>query len=117
LALENFPYEPEPRKAWVRFGVHPNIQQAEEVGGRTERMEGTIWFQIFVPEYSGTAEASKIADVLKVMFFEHHIIAPPAPTVMCRAAPLHYVGNDGSGWEQHAVWVPYIAFAQVPLPT
>jgi hypothetical protein len=113
LALENYQYKPVPGTVWVRFGVHPNVQQSEEVGGTWERMEGIAWFQIFLPENSGTAAAYQVGDAIKLMLFEKHIVVAGKPTVMCRAAPLHYVGNDGSGWEQWNVSVPYLAFAQV----
>jgi hypothetical protein len=114
VTIDGFPYEPDANKAWVRFGVQPNVEVSEEVSGKTERMEGFITFAIFLPENKGMGEAYKIGDALKVLFFEHHIIVAARPTVMCRAAPLKYVGNDGSGWERWAVAVPYRAFAQVP---
>jgi hypothetical protein len=114
LTLENYQYKPDPRQPWVRFGVHPNVQQAEEIGGKYERMEGYIWFQIFIPENSGSGEAHRIADHLKLLFFQHYIVSAGKPTVMCRAAPLTQVGPDSSGWEQWNVNVPYIVFASVP---
>lgn len=114
LTVEGFPFDPPVNQVWVRFGIHPNVQVSEEIEGKTERMEGNIWFQIFLPENTGTAAAYQIADVIKLMMFEHHIVVTGRPVVMCRAAPLEYIGNDGSGWENWAVNVPYLAFAQVP---
>jgi hypothetical protein len=114
LAVENYPYKPESRQPWVRFGVHPNIEQVEEIGGKWERMEGLVWFQIFVPENSGTTEANKIGDALKLLFFQKYIISAGKPTVMCRDAPLRYIGPDEGGWEQWNVSVSYIVFATVP---
>jgi hypothetical protein len=117
IALDNLPYQPTPGQPWVRFGIHPNVEQPEEItGGRptTERMEGFIWFQIFLPENTGTAEAYKIGDALKLLFFQVYIIAAGKPTVRCSAAPLLHIGIDEAGWDVWNVNVPYLVFAQVP---
>jgi hypothetical protein len=113
LAIENYQYKPPSRAPWVRFGVHPSLQQVEEVGGTYERMEGIIWFQIFVPENSGSTEANKVADHLKHLFFQHYIVTAGKPTVMTRSVQLTWIGADASGWEQWSVTVPYIVFATV----
>jgi hypothetical protein len=107
IVPENRPFEPSSGQVWVSYGIRPNDESAMEVGGTWERVIGFIWFSIFLPENSGSAEAHKVGDKIKQMFFQKHITNDGKPTVITQSATLRYVGQETSGRQHWSVTVPY----------
>lgn len=107
IVPENRPFEPSAGQVYVKYGIRPSDQFAPEVMGVRERVIGNIWFQIFLPENSGSAEANKVGDKLKELFFQKHIVTEGKPTIITTSATLRYVQQESSGREQWSVIVPY----------
>jgi hypothetical protein len=103
LVGENQPVVP-PSTPWLRWGVRPATQNAMDVGGQMKRVTGLLWFQIFLPENTGSRIAHVIADELTTRFFETTL---EAGALKCFSAALGYVGPDGSGWDLWRVTIPY----------
>lgn len=113
LVPENHPFEPSTAQVWARFGVHPSDQFAPEIGGKWERVIGNIWFQVFLPENSGSKEADEVADTIKAVFFQKNIVTAGKPTVTTQSVILRYIGQEPSGRQLWSVTVPYRVTAPV----
>lgn len=102
------PFEPADRPIWARLAQVPGLSSTPEVGiGPCVRRTGIIVIQLFVPTYKGTLAITKAADTL-VEHFEYY--SDPSGPFDCFAASAQVVGDDGLGWYQVNVRIPYRAY-------
>ncbi|WP_371360112.1 phage tail terminator-like protein [Pseudomonas sp. KT_2_4] len=102
------PFDPEGRPIWARLADVPGLSSTPEVGiGPCVRRTGIIVIQLFVPTYKGTLAITKAADTL-VEHFEYY--SDPSGPFDCFAASAQVVGDDGLGWYQVNVRIPYRAY-------
>ncbi|MNC51403.1 hypothetical protein D3C75_1006950 [compost metagenome] len=71
------------------------------------RQTGIVVIQLFVPSYSGTLAITRAVDTLVTQF--QYYSAPEGPFDFFEASP-QVVGDEGSGWYQVNVRVPYRAY-------
>lgn len=102
------PFDPSGKPIWARLADVPGLASAPEVGiGPCVRRTGIIMVQLFVPSNKGTLAITKAADTL-VQHFEYYS-APEGPLDFFAASPSN-VGDDGNGWYQVNVSLPYRAY-------
>lgn len=102
------PFDPAGRAIWARLADIPGMSSTPEVGiGPCVRRTGIIIIQLFVPSYKGTLAITKAADTL-VQHFEFYS-APEGPLDFF-AASVSNVGDDGNGWYQVNISLPYRAY-------
>ena len=90
---------------WARMASITGPSSAPEVGLTAHvRQTGIIIIQLFVPNYTGTLAITKAADTLveQFQFFSQDGFD-------CFAASAHTVGDDGLGWWQVNIHIPYRA--------
>lgn len=93
---------------WARLADVPGLSSAPEIGiGPCVRRTGIIVIQLFVPTYKGTLAITKAADTL-VQHFEYYS-APEGPLDFFAASPS-VVGDEGNGWYQVNISLPYRAY-------
>ena len=102
------PFDPIGKTIWARLADVPGLSSTPEVGiGPCVRRTGIIVIQLFVPTYKGTLAITKAADTL-VEHFEYY--SDPSGPFDCFAASAQVVGDDGLGWYQVNVRIPYRAY-------
>lgn len=102
------PFDPAGKAIWARLADVPGLSSTPEVGiGPCVRRTGIIVIQLFVPTYKGTLAITKAADTL-VEHFEYY--SDPSGPFDCFAASAQVVGDDGLGWYQVNVRIPYRAY-------
>lgn len=102
------PFDPAGKPIWARLADAPGLASAPEVGiGPCVRRTGIIMVQLFVPSYKGTLAITKAADTL-VQHFEYYS-APEGPLDFFAASPS-VVGDEGNGWYQVNISLPYRAY-------
>ena len=102
------PFDKEGRTIWARLADVPGLSSTPEAGiGPCVRRTGIIVIQLFVPTYKGTLAITKAADTL-VEHFEYY--SDPSGPFDCFAASAQVVGDDGLGWYQVNVRIPYRAY-------
>ena len=102
------PFDPAGKAIWARLADVPGLSSAPEVGiGPCVRRTGIIMVQLFVPSYKGTLAITKAADTL-VQHFEFY--SDPTGPFDCFAASANVIGDDGHGWYQVNVSIPYRAY-------
>jgi hypothetical protein len=102
------PFDPAGRDIWARLADVPGLSSAPEVGiGPCVRRTGVIVIQLFVPPYKGTLAITRAADTL-AQHFEFY--SDPGVPFDCFAASTNVIGDDGQGWYQVNVSVPYRAY-------
>lgn len=102
------PFEPAGRSIWARLADIPGLSSTPEVGnGPSVRRTGILVIQLFVPSYKGTLAITKAADTL-VQHFEYYS-APEGPLDFFAVSP-NVIGDDGNGWYQVNVSIPYRAY-------
>lgn len=102
------PFDPAGKAIWARLSDIPGLSSAPEVGiGPCVRRTGMIVIQLFVPTYTGTLAITRAADTL-VQHFEYYS-APDGPLDFFAASPS-VIGDDGNGWYQVNVSLPYRAY-------
>lgn len=102
------PFDPAGKPIWARLADVPGLSSAPEVGvGPCMRRTGLIIIQLFVPTYNGTLIITRAADTL-VQHFEFY--SDPSGPFDCYSASASVVGDDGHGWYQVNVSVPYRAY-------
>ena len=102
------PFDPAGKPIWARLADAPGLASAPEVGiGPCVRRTGIIMIQLFVPSYKGTLAITRAADTL-VQHFEFY--SDPTGPFDCYAASANTIGDDGHGWYQVNVSVPYRAY-------
>ena len=95
---ENFPFTPPSGIPWVRYSIRPVTSLNADVSGIFRRRNYLLWFQIFVPEDTGTVSANKIADLIASLFDNHTIISTDG-TMIFQRAELTFIGPDTTGWQ------------------
>lgn len=102
------PFDPAGLGIWARLADIPGLSSTPEVGiGPCVRRTGIIMVQLFVPSNKGTLAIAKAADML-VQHFEFY--SDPTGPFECHAASASTVGDDGHGWYQVNVSIPYRAY-------
>ncbi|MFJ2446821.1 phage tail terminator-like protein [Pseudomonas sp. NPDC087626] len=102
------PFDPAGKPIWARLADVPGLASAPEVGvGACVRRTGLIIIQLFVPTYKGTLVITKAADTL-VEHFQFY--SDPTGPFDCFAVSANVVGDDGRGWYQVNVSIPYRAY-------
>ncbi|MCX5511330.1 phage tail terminator-like protein [Pseudomonas sp. BJa3] len=101
-------FDPAGRSIWARLSDIPGLSSAPEVGiGPCVRQTGIVVIQLFVPSYSGTLAITKAADTL-VQHFQFY--SDPTGPFECYAASASAIGDDGHGWYQVNLSIPYRAY-------
>jgi len=102
------PFDPAGKEIWARLADVPGLSSTPEVGiGPCVRRTGIIVIQLFVPTYKGTLGITKASDTL-IEHFEYY--SDPSGPFDCFAASAQVVGDDGLGWYQVNVRIPYRAY-------
>ncbi|MGE8455069.1 MAG: phage tail terminator-like protein [Pseudomonas alloputida] len=102
------PFDPAGKPIWARLADVPGLASAPEIGiGPCVRRTGIIMVQLFVPSYKGTLAITKAADAL-VQHFEFY--SDPTGPLDCYAVSAATVGDDGQGWYQVNLSIPYLAY-------
>jgi hypothetical protein len=96
---------PNPQASWVRFQIVDGESNQIGLGAMpaTTRYAGIIWVQIFTKQDIGDGAAYALADTVKSIF--HNWCGN---TVRCFQAKIKTVGNEGNGWFQVNVSIPFI---------
>lgn len=99
------PFNPAGKTIWARLADIPGLASTPEVGlSPCVRRTGIIIVQLFVPSYKGTLAITRAADTL-VQHFEFF----SEGGFDCFAASAATIGDDGNGWYQVNIQVPYRA--------
>jgi uncharacterized protein DUF4128 len=93
---------------FVVWSVRPNDSISADVSATTERVTGLIFFQVFLPENSGTLTAHKVRDKVASMYNEAHFQVGSGGAIRCKRAKLIYSGKRG-GFVMHNVTVEFLA--------
>lgn len=102
------PFDRQGKAIWARLADVPGLSSSTEVGiGPCVRRTGIIVIQLFVPTYTGTLAITRAADTL-VEHFQFY--SDPGGPFDCFAASAQVVGDDGLGWYQVNVRIPYRAY-------
>ncbi|AVD89657.1 MULTISPECIES: phage tail terminator-like protein [Pseudomonas] len=102
------PFSPAGKPIWARLADVPGLSSTPEVGnGPSVRRTGIVIVQLFVPSNKGNLAITKAADTL-VQHFEYYS-APEGPLDFFAASPS-VVGDEGNGWYQVNVSIPYRAY-------
>lgn len=100
------PFDPEGKAVWARLSDVPGLSSTPEIGiGPCVRRTGIIVIQLFVPTYTDTVLITQKADTL-VEHFEFY----SERGFECFAASAQVIGDDGNGWYQINIQVPYRAY-------
>jgi hypothetical protein len=101
----NVPFDPAGKSIWARLANIPGLSSTPEIGLTPHvRKTGIIVVQLFVPTYKGTLAITKAADTLveHFQFFSQGAFE-------CFAASSAQIGDDGLGFWQVNVSIPYRA--------
>lgn len=99
------PFNPAGKTIWARLADIPGLSSTPEVGlSPCVQRTGIIVIQLFVPTYKGTMAITRAADTL-VQHFEFF----SQGSFDCFAASAVNLGDDGNGWYQINIQVPYRA--------
>ena len=102
------PFDPAGRSIWARLADVPGLSSTPEIGiGPCVRRTGILVIQLFVPTYKGTLSITRAADTL-IEHFECY--SDPSGPFDCFAVSAQVVGDDGLGWYQVNVRIPYRAY-------
>ena len=100
------PFDPAGKAIWARLADVPGLSSTPEVGlSPCVQRTGIIIIQLFVPSYKGTLAITRAADTL-VQHFEFFSDSG----FDCFAASAATLGDDGNGWYQVNVQIPYRAY-------
>ena len=98
-------FDPAGKTIWARLANIPGPSSAPEVGLTPHvRKTGIVIIQLFVPSYTGTLAITKAADTLveQFQFFSQGAFE-------CFAASSAQIGDEGNGWFQLNIQIPYRA--------
>lgn len=101
----NKAFDPAGKAIWARLADIPGLSSIPEVGlAPCVRRTGILVIQLFVPTYGGTLAITRAADSLveQFEFFSQS-------SFNCFAASSAVIGDDGHGWYQVNVQIPYRA--------
>lgn len=102
------PFIKDGRPIWARLADIPGLSSSPEVGvGACVRRTGIIVIQLFSPTYGGTLAITRATDAI-VQHFEFYS-ATEGPLDFFAVSPS-VIGDDGHGWYQVNVSVPYRAY-------
>lgn len=102
------PFDPTGKAIWARLGELSAPAAATEIGkGPCVRRDGRVTIQLFVPSNKGTLAITKAADTL-VEHFQFY--TDPAHPFDCFAVSMNTLGDDGRGWYQVNLNIPYRAY-------
>ncbi|QZI68672.1 DUF4128 domain-containing protein [Pseudomonas protegens] len=102
------PFDPAGKTIWARLADVPGLSSTPEIGiAPCVRRTGILVIQLFVPSYSGTLAITRAADTL-ISHFEYY--SDPSMPFDCYAASGGVVGDDGNGWYQVNLSIPYRAY-------
>lgn len=102
------PFDPAGKAIWARLSDIPGLSSAPEVGiGPCVRRTGMIVIQLFVPTYKDTLAITRAADTL-VQHFQFY--SDPSGPFDCFAVSANVIGDDGNGWYQINLQIPYRAY-------
>ncbi|HFI2197378.1 TPA: phage tail terminator-like protein [Pseudomonas aeruginosa] len=101
------PFDPAGKPIWARLADVPGLSSAPEIGiGPCVRRSGLIIVQLFVPTYKGTLLLTRAADTLREHF---EFYSDPVLPFECFAVSQAVPGDDGHGWYQANLTIPYRA--------
>ena len=99
------PFDPAGKAIWARLADIPGPSSTPEVGlVPCVQRTGIVVVQLFVPSYKGTLAITRAADML-VRHFEFY----SEGGFDCFAASAATLGDDGLGWYQVNIQIPYRA--------
>lgn len=102
------PFNPVGKSIWARLADIAAPSSTPEIGnGPCVRRSGLIMIQLFVPSNKGTLTITRAADTL-VEHFQFY--TDPAHPFECFAVSMNTLGDDGRGWYQVNLAVPYRAY-------
>ncbi|MHB9798477.1 phage tail terminator-like protein [Pseudomonas sp. MT3] len=102
------PFNPVGKAIWARLVDLPAASTSTEIGnGPCVRRDGRVTIQLFVPSNKGTLAITKAADTL-VEHFQFY--TDPAYPFDCFAVSMNTLGDDGRGWYQVNLNIPYRAY-------
>jgi hypothetical protein len=105
VAWPNKAFTPIIDSPWVRLTIIDNPQYQVEIGNaaKTFRNTGLIVVQVFTTLDEGDSVALGHADTIAAIFRNWC-----GTSVKCRAASIFNIGNDGNGWYQVNVSIPFV---------
>ena len=101
IAYDNTKFTP-PTTSWIRAVLLPVNTENAALGGLCVRQEGIFWIQIFVPLNSNTDEAYTLAAEVSLIFENVQFSG-----ITCGAPDTVRIGDEGRGWYQVNVKVPF----------
>lgn len=92
------------RKAWARLSIQAASNITWGIGGNevVERFDGIINVQVFAPDNEGVGIARGLAQDAAAVFENARFDG-----IKTYAAQVAILGNDGQGWYQITVSIPY----------
>jgi hypothetical protein len=96
--------KPEPSAMWARFNIIDGIEQQLDIGdaAKTFRLSAMVVVQLFAPLDTGTIDILLQADIVADGFRNWC-----GTTVTCKESTVRKIGNDGFGWYQVNVLIPF----------
>jgi hypothetical protein len=96
--------KPSPATIWARFNILEGDEQQIDIGAPSKifRHSGILTVQVFAPLNNGAVSAIKVADAIADTFRNWCGV-----TVTCRNASVRSIGNDGFGWYQINITIPF----------
>jgi len=102
------PFDPEGRTLWARLAHVPGLASSPEIGaGPVVRRTGLVIIQLFVPLDTGDLAITRAADTLVTHF---QFYTAPEAQFECLEASAAVIGDEGNGWWQVNVSIPYRAY-------
>lgn len=102
------PFDPAGRTLWARLAHVPGLASSPEIGnGPVVRSTGLVIIQLFVPLDTGDLTITRAADTL-VSHFQFY--TAPDAQFECFEASAAVIGDEGNGWWQVNVSIPYRAY-------
>ncbi len=104
VEYENLPFDKPSNVEWVRLTVTTGQGETQGIAGSTVtvRDTGMVSLQVFAPEGTGTKTSKALVDAF-IAIFEHARFNG----ITTYTASVSSVGNDGYGWHQTNVTVPF----------
>ena len=105
ILWDNFKREIPKSSAWIRPNVIIDISQNTTIGTGRTRHFGAYQISIFTPLFKGSGAAFETATAL-IDLFQNKTLDP---NVLILAGSMRRVGDDGKGWYQVNVILPFQA--------
>lgn len=108
VAMDNVPFDPPQGCSWIRgaFVIDdtPNVNIGSFIDSRT-RHTGNYIIQVFSPLNEGTGDHTTVVSQLIKLFQNQQ----PHKDILTYAGSYRRVGNEGNGWYQSNVIIPFTA--------